>query len=556
MNPTHRRLLAGGTAFVAAALVAGAATQPATAAGEERSRHGGVADRWSGVEAAAKVTGRSVPNVLSPQLSEHVVAQGSTPLDGGSAQMPYYGYNGDGPMLPAPGAVPAPGHVIEASKTEPDKNVYLRLRGQSGADPRARYGTHFLFQGHEGGAGGYLTRINLDADPAHRVTLMAGSYADGSPMPTFDGITWDPFAQRLLLTAESRTHGGVSQATLGYPSKVEDLGAVLGRGGYEGVQNDAAGNVWLVEDVGGSTVPDSGGAKLPNSFVYRFVPVDRTDLAKGGVLQALQVLSNTTGAPITYQPIDAAHPSGNAFSADEKALHTYGTSFATRWVTVHDTATDTSGAAFSATDAAKAAGATPFKRPENGVFRPGTGFAEFYFSETGDTNANSAANDGYGGWGTIFRLRLDRSGATGRLSAVYTGDRDHAGFDNVTFVDARHLAVVEDAGDTLHSQRGKLDSGYLVDVTHDYADGTVPVRFLAEGRDPSATLDSAFGAYPGFNNDGDNEITGIHVSNGDPTARGLLGAAVPRLFDDGWRLFWTQQHGDNQTWEITAAGAE
>jgi hypothetical protein len=31
---------------------------------------------------------------------------------------------------------------------------------------------------------------------------------------------------------------------------------------------------------------------------------------------------------------------------------------------------------------------------------------------------------------------------------------------------------------------------------------------------------------------------------------------VPRLFRDGWRAFWTQQHGDNFTWEILPAGGE
>ena len=54
----------------------------------------------------------------------------------------------------------------------------------------------------------------------------------------------------------------------------------------------------------------------------------------------------------------------------------------------------------------------------------------------------------------------------------------------------------------------------------------------------------------GFQNEGDNEITGIHVSDGDPGTDGILGAKVPRLFHDGWRLFWNQQHGDNVAWEV------
>jgi hypothetical protein len=57
----------------------------------------------------------------------------------------------------------------------------------------------------------------------------------------------------------------------------------------------------------------------------------------------------------------------------------------------------------------------------------------------------------------------------------------------------------------------------------------------------------------GFQNEGDNEITGIHVSDGDPSTGGLLGAKIPRSFKDGWRVFYTGQHGDNVTWEIIRA---
>jgi hypothetical protein len=78
------------------------------------------------------------------------------------------------------------------------------------------------------------------------------------------------------------------------------------------------------------------------------------------------------------------------------------------------------------------------------------------------------------------------------------------------------------------------------------------VRFLAEGRDASATFDAMGG--PAYN-DGDNEITGIHVSDGDPTVAGLLGAKLPRpTTSPAWRTFWTQQHGDNTTWEISWNG--
>jgi hypothetical protein len=536
---------------VMASVAAGAAIAVSTAGGSATaSGSAGDPGYWAAVPAATKAIGISVPNVLSPVLAEHVVAQGSLALDGGTAALPYYGYNGNGPMVPAPGALPAAGTVIEASKTEPDKNTYLVLKGQSGPDAAGAYGSHFIFQGHETGTRGFLTRVNLDADAAHRVTLMADTYTDGSNLPLWDGSTWNPFAKRLLMTAEGGPLGGVSQATVTYPSKVESLVAAFGRGGYEGVQNDSAGNIWLVEDSGGTTVPTS--TRVPNSYVFRFVPVDKADLTQGGKLQALQVISNATHTPITYGPVDAANPTGKAFSVDEKDLHTYGTSFNTTWVTVHDTATDTSGAAFDANLAARGAGATPFKRPENGVFRPGSHFGEFFFTETGDTNLTSTANAGFGGFGGVFRLRQQSpNAATGKLSIVFNGTTERTGLDNLTFLNDRDLAVVEDAGDTIHTQRAKFDSGYVIDVKADYSTAAAPTRFLAEGRDVPATLDSAFLGGPGFNNDGDNEITGIHASDGDASTKGILGAKEPELFGGSWRLFWTEQHGDNVTWEIT-----
>jgi hypothetical protein len=54
-------------------------------------------------------------------------------------------------------------------------------------------------------------------------------------------------------------------------------------------------------------------------------------------------------------------------------------------------------------------------------------------------------------------------------------------------------------------------------------------------------------------NEGDNEITGVHVSDGDASVAGLLGTAIPRPFGGKWRVFWTKQHGDNVTYEIVKA---
>jgi len=115
------------------------------------------------------------------------------------------------------------------------------------------------------------------------------------------------------------------------------------------------------------------------------------------------------------------------------------------------------------------------------------------------------------------------------------------------------VIFVEDRGDTLHTQHNALDSAFLFDLNADYSDPNTPppLRLIAQGRDISATLDSALlAAGNGFQNDGDNELTGIHISDGDPTMHGILGAKRPRPFRSGWRVFYTQQHGDNITYEI------
>src|SRR6478752_2751640 len=508
---------------IAAALAAGALAPAAATASPPVS--------WTNVPSAIpKTAGASPANVLSPELSETAVAWGSLALDGGTSAVPYYGYDG----FTAPTVLTQ--NLNEAHKTEPDKNTYLVLGdGQPGPDPNYDYGTHFLYQGHESGTG-TITRINLDADLAHRATLLANTPA------AIDGSTWDPFAHRLLFTTENRSAGTYS-VPLGYPATVTDISGSLGRGGYEGIQADSDGNLWIVEDVGGLAGNPSTHAKQPNSFVYRFVPDDPSDLT-AGKLEALQVISNRSGTPIAFH---AGQAEADITSPDTRDLHTPGAEFKTRWVTLHDTDTDGT-TPFSANALAKTAKATPFKRPENGVFEPGDHFQRFFFTETGDTNSLTEAGGAYGGFGSLQELfQKDPSASTGRLRVVWQGDVAHTGIDNITFVSRHQAAVVEDAGDGLHGQRNALDSAYLLDVTEDQP---APLRFIAEGRDPSATFDAE---HSGHGNEGDNEITGIHVSDGDPTIAGLLGVKVPTMFSKGWRLFWTQQHGDNNTYEVSPA---
>lgn len=523
------------------------------AAGTAVALAGGGGMSYTNVPTAdVKATGYAPPDALSPELGQTMVAQGSMRLDGAQDPVGWYGYINDAPSPDdptLPQMIGTPASPAEAQKTEPDKNTYLILKHQTGADPSYDYGTHFLFQGHEvpglvnGVKESYITRINLDADIAHRVTLLATTDSDGHPIAGIDGSTWDPWAKRLLFTTENSS-APTYAATASYPSTVLDVSGALGRGGYEGIQDDSKGNIWIVEDVGGSGKQGTT-AKQPNSFVYRYVPKKPGDLAHGK-LQVLQVWDK--GHPVTF----ASQAAINA--SDQVDLRTYGNTFETKWVTIHDTAVD-GNSSFSANTLAKAADGTPFKRPENGQFRPGSNFTQFFFDETGDTNATSPENGSAGGWTSIFELdQKNPSADSGRLSLFYqSSSATVAGLDNVTFLSRDLVTFGEDAGDTLHTQRKALDSAFIWDVRKDYSTGLQPVRWLAEGRDPSATLDSATGGFG--KNEGDNEITGVHVSNGDPGPEGLLGAQIPNLWNSGgkWRWFYTQQHGDNFTWQVVLA---
>src|SRR5580765_8407188 len=110
----------------------------------------------TGVSSAnTRASGYAPASRLSAELSQIVLAQGSTTLENPSGIVTNYGYENDVPSPTDPTVplmVPSPPGTTEAQKTEPDKNTYL-VFGDSlkGADPGYDYGTHFLFQGHEAG---------------------------------------------------------------------------------------------------------------------------------------------------------------------------------------------------------------------------------------------------------------------------------------------------------------------------------------------------------------------------------------------------------------------
>jgi len=204
-------------------------------------------------------------------------------------------------------------------------------------------------------------------------------------------------------------------------------------------------------------------------------------------------------------------------------------------------------ASFNANAAAKAAGATPFKRPENAQFLPGSGFRTFFFDPTGDTNSNSGDQPDLaarGAWGSIFRVDLNGIRNAGKIAIFVLGDAEHSSFDNLTFADHKTLLAAGDRGDGLHRQLNTLDSVWTFLV-----DGSAPKRFIALGRDPASEPDAAFldASTPGFQNEGDNEPTGLHVSTGSTSLEGLPGT-LDNL--EHPRAFLTRQHGQNEVWEI------
>jgi hypothetical protein len=114
MISNTRRILA---ASAATALVSALGVLAAT--GSVAHAHDGL--RLTSIPAGSDVRGVAVPNAVSPELNLRVAAQGSRRLEDPTADIPFYGYDGDGTLVPDPTVVQAPGRNVEASKTEPDK---------------------------------------------------------------------------------------------------------------------------------------------------------------------------------------------------------------------------------------------------------------------------------------------------------------------------------------------------------------------------------------------------------------------------------------------------
>lgn len=486
----------------------------------------GIGPFTSGVANANAASG-SPANVYSSDFHAVAVVTGSDPLENPSTFITNFG------------------RLATAVPTEPDQNTFVYIPGKLRGPTRGYdYGHNFLIQSHENAGNlAYVTRVNLDvADPAHRITLLTPEGIDGlTHFSRIDGSTYDPFTNSVLVTQEGgAADGGLVEISMkGWPATVTTRYGLSGQCGLEGVHVDKRGRIYLVEDSSGAAASndpnDINGAnkvaRQPNSYVYRLVPYDNHDLSQGGRLQALQV--RVDGQPLTFGGTSAQQVFDDVWSTKQVELHS-GASFPTRWITIHDTAI--SSASFDCNATARAAGATPFKRPENGAFKPDGTFEHFFFATTGDTNNLSGAVEGLaqrGAWGGVFEVDMT-SPLNGTVKLVALGDAVHNSFDNITWGDSNTFLVTEDRGDTLHDQLNALDSIWAYPLSALNA----PLRVLAQGRDVSA---SGAGIE-------DNEPTGVYVSNGGKFKNDQFG--TPGSLTEGARGFFTQQHGDNTLYEL------
>jgi hypothetical protein len=508
----------------------------------------GVGDIRIGVANAVTPTpGVAQASQIDPEFAVRLVVRGTDPIENPS------------------GVITTFGQLANGAHTEPDQNTFIVFKkSPGGPTPGFNYGHRFLYQGHENAGNlAFLTRINLDVtDPAHRITLLTPVNPDGlTNLNRIDGSTYNPFNNTLLFTEENSVGldgtGNVIQITTSWPPVLTRLGPFFGLGGWEGIHPDDQGVIYLQEDIGGATAPANTlatvdgqpnvplrRARQPNSFVYRYIPKNPRRLEDGGKLQALQVIID--GNPITFHADDII---GDIIAPAQRKLHSPDRIWWIKWVTVHESkAGDTT--PFVATAAAKAAGATPFKRPENMAWLPGSKFRTFFFTATGDTDAPTGQVPqlaARGAWGAIFRVDLfdddprhddDRRKGDGTISTFVLGDEQHTSFDNLAFANDRQLLASEDRGDTLHQQLQKFDSVWAFDVENGKA-----VRFIALGRDATS-------AAAGNDN---NEPTGVFVSSGSPRDDELLG--TKESLDDA-RGFYTQQHGNGDVFEFFRVGRQ
>ena len=299
--------------------------------------------------------------------------------------------------------------------------------------------------------------------------------------------------------------------------------------------------MWILEDIGGATSRQHG-AQSRTASSYRYVPDEPGDLerqapgAAGPGRRRSQPITQTTQTAVALGPTKLRSHVRQVLQ-DELGR---------RSTTPHRRH-----APFDANTLAKAADGTPFKRPENGHFRPATQVQRVLLRRDRRHERDEPRERERGGWCSVSSFTRRPGASTGTLSIFYKGDGSTRASTTLTFLSHDQFTFVEDAGDTLHGQRNALDSGWIFDVTR-----TIRSRRTSPfaGWPRAATLRrrSTRAAGGSGKNDGDNEITGMDVSDGDPNDERAPRSKepAPRSRTKDWRSFYTQQHGDNRTYEV------
>ena len=278
----------------------------------------------------------------------------------------------------------------------------------------------------------------------------------------------------------------------------------------------------------------------PNSFLYRYVPAQPGDL-RNGKLQVLQALNDRRATPITvrrHKPsLNNARPASRCTRTASVFKTTVDHASTTRPSTAHDP--------FNANDAGQGDerhAVQASRRTASSV--PAPGFRDFDFTETGDTSSASTLP---GRYGAVFHQLTRFAGREGHpLTPFFIGNKTHTGLDNIQF--PPHDQLARGRGRRRHSarpaERARLRLG--VRPRRRLRRGRPP-RWLAEGRDSSATRrHSTARASAKRRRQRDHRYP---RSNGDNRS----GVPAPRsrtLTDKHWRWFYTQQHGDNLTYEL------
>ena len=225
-----------------------------------------VSDLTTVPSANPKAAGYAPASQLSPELRQTLVAQGSTPLENPQGIVGWYGYENDAPSPDdACAAAVRPGsgqhdrgaedRARQERLPRPEEPARGRLRTTTTARTSSSRATRARRRASQ------ATSRGSTSTPTARTASRCWRRKDTTGRPDPDRSTASPGIRgRSGSCSRPRTRSAPTYAaTLGVPSQVEDVSGALGRGGYEGIQNDSDGNIWIVEDIGGSNKPRHDG---------------------------------------------------------------------------------------------------------------------------------------------------------------------------------------------------------------------------------------------------------------------------------------------------------